>query len=216
MNAILVLWARLGRDLGPERREALALAAGLDAGEGAAMARFRRWQDAQARLFGRLLLGRGLGLLGHAAGRVAGLETSEFGQPRLSGGPCFSISHAGELAVCALCADGPVGMDVEERRPLDLADYRASLTRAEWDHVRADPDPSGRFLALWTAKESVLKALGTGLSTPLDQVEAGPGWAVAGGRRWRLKALGLDPGYICHLCHSDAEYDVVITPVGLA
>ena len=216
MGLIRVLWARLGADLGPRRRAALARSAGLDAADRQAMERFRRWQDAQARLFGRLLLGRGLGMLGRDPGRVAQLTLGEFGQPRLEGGPHFSLSHSGGLVVCALCDESPLGVDVEESRDMDLGDFRASLTPAEWEWVQAGPAPHQRFLALWTAKESVLKTLGTGLSTPLDQVEVGAGWAAAAGRRWRLTPLDLDPGHKCHLCHAETDYDVVITPVDLA
>lgn len=216
MSRIAVLWARLGPDLGPLLRAALAAAAGLPDSELAAMARFRRWQDAQARLFGRLLLGRGLAVLGADPGRAAALTQSEFGQPVLAGGPQFSISHSGQLVVCALCAAAPLGVDVEELRAMDLGDFRSSLTPAEWEAVQADPDPPARFLDLWTAKESVLKALGTGLSTPLDQVAVSGGQAWAAGRAWRLTRLELDPGHRGYLCHPEADYDVVITPVALA
>ncbi|MFH1058688.1 MAG: 4'-phosphopantetheinyl transferase superfamily protein [Pseudomonadota bacterium] len=213
MSRILLLWARLGPDLGPARRAALAAAAGLPDSELQAMARFRRWQDAQARLFGRLLLGRGLAVLGDDPGRAAQLELSAYGQPVLAGGPAFSISHSGRLVVCALCAAAPLGVDVEELRAMDLNDFQSSLTPAEWELVQADPAPPARFLDLWTAKESVLKALGTGLSTPLDRVAVSGRRAWAGGRAWRLTPLDLDPGHKAHLCHPDADYDVVITPV---
>jgi len=55
-------------------------------------------------------------------------------------------------------------------------DMQSSLTRSEWLFVRdAGPIPEEsavkRFFILWTLKESFLKAVGSGLSSPLQEVE---------------------------------------------
>lgn len=97
-------------------------------------------------------------------------ERTALGKPQLAGRsvPQFSLSHSGRWAVCAL-AGTPVGADVEGPRctpaiarrffhPDELPDFD-SLPEVEWQ------DQLNR---LWTAKEAFTKALGGGLTIPLD------------------------------------------------
>lgn len=98
------------------------------------------------------------------------LERTALGKPQLSGQsvPQFSLSHSSHWAVCAL-SDTPVGVDVEGPRctpaiarrffhPDELPDF-ASLPETEW---------RDQLNRLWTAKEAFTKALGGGLTVPLD------------------------------------------------
>ncbi|MGP8005913.1 MAG: 4'-phosphopantetheinyl transferase superfamily protein [Acidimicrobiales bacterium] len=74
----------------------------------------------------------------------------------------LSIAHTEWVAV-AVVADGPVGVDIERVEPKDTAFVDAALTGAE---QALHPDRwSGDewVLRVWTAKEAVAKARGTGL-----------------------------------------------------
>ena len=115
----------------------------------------------------RLSLGAGILLsvgLARAGASDADVAYGEGGKPFLPGGEAFfSLSHSGDMAVCAVsCA--PVGVDVEAVRHFrdDLAAF--VFHQGEIEAVRADGnDPDGRFTALWTVKESVMKYDGSGL-----------------------------------------------------
>lgn len=73
----------------------------------------------------------------------------------------FSLSHSGHWAVCAV-ADTPVGVDVEQPRCTPAMARRFFHP----DELRSE---NPIFLTrLWTAKEAFLKALGRGLTVPLD------------------------------------------------
>lgn len=97
------------------------------------------------------------------------------GKPRLPGGEVeFSLTHSGALVGVAL-AQVPVGIDVESRAgsAYDPALAGEALSAAERAHLEAMA-PSRRaagFLRYWTRKEAVLKALGTGLTLPLHDLE---------------------------------------------
>lgn len=85
----------------------------------------------------------------------------------------FSLAHtAGLVAVAAAPPHaGPLGLDVEAAgRPVDLALARRFFAQSEADALFALPqaDRARRFFALWTLKESFLKATGLGLALPLD------------------------------------------------
>ena len=96
------------------------------------------------------------------------------GKPYIPGGPEFSLSHSGTLAVIAL-ADVPVGADAEKDRPVGDAVRLRALTGAE----RAD---SRDFLFFWTRKEAALKCLGTGVHRALRSLDVRADSAELDGR----------------------------------
>lgn len=94
------------------------------------------------------------------------------GRPRIIGsGLEFSVSHSGQLVAAALTDAGPVGIDLEEVRPLD---YRPMLsdvcTLEEQEFVHSTQN----FYTYWTRKEAVLKATGEGLSLSMLQIAVTP------------------------------------------
>jgi 4'-phosphopantetheinyl transferase len=100
------------------------------------------------------------------------LTRDAHGRPVVAGGALHvSLSHSGPVGAVAL-AGHPVGVDVEHLRADrdELAIARRWFTPAEARLVEAGPDRAASFGALWTAKEAVLKALGTGLAGGLDRV----------------------------------------------
>ena len=109
------------------------------------------------------------------------------GRPRLTGahaGLDFSWSHSGDSAMLAMARDLPeLGVDIEQvrrrARALALARrYFASTEHAALQALSGDALDTG-FLALWTAKEAVLKGLGRGLAYGLDRVAFDLDGAVA-------------------------------------
>ena len=85
----------------------------------------------------------------------------------------FNIAHTDGLVLCGIGSDRHclIGVDVEKlgrATDTDLADRYFS--RPEADHLRKISDLDQRqnvFLKIWTLKESFIKAIGTGLHTPL-------------------------------------------------
>jgi 4'-phosphopantetheinyl transferase len=99
------------------------------------------------------------------------------GKPRLvepATGLRFSVSHSGDLWICAVTDDQPVGIDVEQVRPLSsrhVIPFLAPEERAAWeDAFGPDREAEGMeaLFALWTRKEAYVKARGLGLHLPLD------------------------------------------------
>lgn len=85
----------------------------------------------------------------------------------------FSLSHCSDLALIALCVDGPVGIDLEpSSRAPDLSGCEATFCHPV--EIATLPVEqlarSLRLLEIWTAKEALLKALGTGFSHPPESV----------------------------------------------
>jgi 4'-phosphopantetheinyl transferase len=156
----------------------------------------------------RTLLGRHLDL----EPRRLAFSTNEFGKPRLAGGGHvhFNLSHCGERAVLAISDASEVGIDLERERPIEHVDlamrYFHPNEVAAITASRDETEQRRAFFLVWTLKEAVVKALGTGLSTPLNSFEvairaATPGLAVApegAPQAWWLHAAMAD-GYCCAL-----------------
>lgn len=86
----------------------------------------------------------------------------------------FNLSHSRDRAVYAITAKYPIGIDIEYIHPLPAAELvERFFSPAECAIFHALPaaiQPAAFFHA-WTQKEAYLKACGTGLTTPLDQIE---------------------------------------------
>jgi 4'-phosphopantetheinyl transferase len=150
------------------------------------------------------------------------------GKPALAGSAiAFNVSHAGDLALIAISAAGPLGVDVEPVRPMvDLdaiaARYFSPGERAALAVLAPEQRTLG-FYQAWTRKEAMLKATGHGLSRALDHytVSLGPGvaprvLAVAGAPEevgtWHLADLGLEAGYVGAIAWQGGELAIAIDP----
>ena len=96
-----------------------------------------------------------------------------WGKPALADreAPQFSLSHGGTWAVCAV-GESPLGVDVELPR-CTMAVARRYFHAQELKGLEALPpqEQRDRLCRLWTGKESFVKALGRGLTLPLDSFQ---------------------------------------------
>jgi 4'-phosphopantetheinyl transferase len=173
----------------------------------------RRFVVARARL--RKELGSRLGVLPAAVE----LQYGAHGKPALAGRFAeaelrFNVSHCDDVVVYAFAAGREVGIDVEAIRALPDADaiaarFFSSRENIAYRALHPRDRPLG-FFQCWTRKEAFIKALGEGLSHPLDSfdVSLAPGepaellrvGPVPGDdRTWRLESLSPAPGYVAAL-----------------
>ena len=85
----------------------------------------------------------------------------------------FNLAHSANLVVCAVSADGQIGIDVEslDRMTTGIPLARRFFAAAEVEQLVGLPAnlQQESFLQIWTLKEAYIKAIGDGLSMPLDQ-----------------------------------------------
>ena len=152
----------------------------LSADEHARAARFA-FPDDRARYIAahdalRRLLARRMGV----APQDLVFGQSDHGKPfaGVANPPDFSLSHSAELAAVAIAPRTGgrtcgIGIDIEAVRAVDIAlaeEFFAAEEVRELKRIRKQGgDWIGAFFQLWTGKEAVVKAIGTGLSTPLDE-----------------------------------------------
>jgi 4'-phosphopantetheinyl transferase len=96
----------------------------------------------------------------------------------------FNLSHSHGAALCAVTRGRGIGVDIERISPVDhLALAQRFFAPRERDVLLALPaDALGTaFFDCWVRKEAYIKAIGAGLSLPLDAfvVSCGPGEPAA-------------------------------------
>ncbi len=127
------------------------------------LSRISRERQRELSLSAELLLIEALNTLG-PVGLPLDIHTQAGGKPILGQGPCFSLSHSGELVFCAL-SDEPVGADVQklpEGEPEPRLLERC-LSESERQMYLKSGNRLALFTILWSLKESYAKMDGAGL-----------------------------------------------------
>ncbi len=135
----------------------------------------------------------------------------------------FNLAHANDLALFAFARGRSVGVDVERLRadfdPMALAEGFFSIREQETLRSLDEKDRRTAFFLGWTRKEAFVKALGKGLSVPLDQFDVSllPGEQARllarwddpqPSMEWTLVNIDPGPGYLAALA---VEWDQPIT-----
>jgi 4'-phosphopantetheinyl transferase len=121
-----------------------------------------------------------------------------YGKPALAPGSgyaslSFSVSHSDGLVVYAVSRSPMIGVDLEVVRPIadleGIAEHFFSPRERESLRALAPDERTAGFFNCWTRKEAFIKAIGLGLSQPLDafDVELRPGKSAG------LLAIDGDP-----------------------
>lgn len=155
--------------------------------------------------------------------------TNDHGKPRLdpdSGSIplCFSLSHTKGLSVVGVTKEGEIGVDVEQaRRSVNAAELSRRFFSPEESAALEELPPSrlqAQFPLYWTLKEAYIKALGRGLSHPLDSFS----FRLMGERpyrigfsaeepqepeKWRFALIAPRPQSVAALCVASAEDKVI-------
>ena len=110
------------------------------------------------------------------------------------------MSHCEGTLLIGVTANGRFGIDVELLRPIDDVDLLARRNFSA-DEIAAElavpkTDRERAFLAIWTRKEALVKALGGGLSIPLTSFSV----SLAEGPGNVLQRLDLEGEAVAEWC----------------
>jgi 4'-phosphopantetheinyl transferase len=174
--------------------------------------RLRRPEDLNNSLLGMQLLKTGMNHLKFRGFRLTGVQYRANRKPQLSEAVDFSISHSGDMVVCALTKHGRIGIDTEKLRPLSIRSYNRFLSASE---CLAPDESSDAFIDLWTCKEAVLKGCGDCRLDQLKDVTISGDSARIGERHFYLRRLELLHGYKTCLATSAQQGRIELLPAGL-
>jgi 4'-phosphopantetheinyl transferase len=173
--------------------------------------RFRFARDRERFIAAHVMLRSVLARYMGVAPELLQFQAAAHGKPHLAGASpvSFNLSHSGELTAVAVSRGRQVGIDVEQVREVDDIDRvcRLIASPAEERCFRQLPEASRAvaFFSCWTRKEAVVKAMGAGLSQPLDRIEVSLSPEVCAsllevdGSPWSVFSFTLMPGYAAAL-----------------
>jgi 4'-phosphopantetheinyl transferase len=148
-----------------------------------------------------------------------------YGKPSLASslantGLQFNLAHSGEVVLCGVTRDRQIGVDVEQIRPMPKVQQLAErcLSPQEQDSLTASSCPEEAFLSYWTCKEAYLKAIGSGLTQPMEQIEFALTPTVQllkvlgcseTANPWSLQLLNFSPDYKAALAVEGKNYQLM-------
>jgi 4'-phosphopantetheinyl transferase len=191
-------------------------------------ARFKFEKDRVHYVVARGMLRRLLGYyLGTPPDRLR-FRYSEFDKPALAeefqaSRLRFNLSHSGGRALLGFTLGREIGIDIEQIRPDFATEDIAErfFSGCEVEQLRSLPKElqAEAFFNCWTRKEAFIKAIGEGLSCPLNQfdVTLTPGeparllaTRVAGqpASAWSLRSLNVGPAYRAAIVVQGADWSL--------
>ncbi len=143
------------------------------------------------------------------------IRIGDNGKPYLANGAVFfNLSHSGERAMCSV-SDMEVGCDVQKIGEANLKIADRFFSPSECKMLNAAGDESEKikmFYRLWTLKESYVKAVGTGLKTPLGSFSVTTGENVNG---YHFKEYYISDGYAYAVCGKSPYFENIAVRVSL-
>ena len=140
-------------------------------------------------------------------------QYSKFGKPGIADNNSlqFNISHSQNIALFAFTKKFPVGVDVElVNHDIEVKDIATKFFSAnEVSNLLALPEKQQAlgFFNCWTRKEAFIKAVGEGLSFPLNQFEVSlepdkpakllaTHWDANAVSKWALYSMSPAPNFV--------------------
>lgn len=164
--------------------------------------KYRRWQDAQLSLLGRILLKYGLNQYFNI--HDFEIDRTSNHKPFIKNQEVhFNISHAGNLVVCGI-SKSIIGVDIEYVDPkINYNDFKSQMTPNEFNKIHFSEDKVRSFFTYWTEKEAVIKAHGKGLLIPLQSFEVSQNHTIIENEKFYLKEIFIHQKYQCFIASNN-------------
>lgn len=117
-----------------------------------------------------LKLGQTIGFVPNSLNRT--ILKNNYGKPYFKYHPnlYFNLSHTIGCVAC-IVSETEVGIDIEKIRPYQKKIVCKVCTPLEQEWINQSDNPNEAFFRLWTLKESIVKANGTGINQSLKHFE---------------------------------------------
>lgn len=130
-------------------------------------------------------------------------DTDENGKLYLTedAGLYVNLSHSDNYAICAV-HDRPIGVDIQRCGRYNINTAKRFFTAEETEYISGSQDTDGAFFEIWTKKESFVKAVGGGLSIPLNSFSVLSESVCYNGQNYVFKPYKVkEAGYKLYVCY---------------
>lgn len=115
----------------------------------------------------------------------------------------LNISHSADLVLIAFSGQQGIGVDVERIRSVNIPSFTKQFSEREIASIVCRKDAEAAFFEAWTRKESVVKALGKGLTKKLIELEPDANGCFEVERAvWFTQPVVVPSGFKAHLATS--------------
>ena len=102
-----------------------------------------------------------------------------------------------------------LGVDIEKIERFDTNSITGVFTKNELFLINSSKKKEKTFYDYWTMKESVVKAIGKGLSIPLEDIEVNKNLQVSyNNDTWYLQEIHIDHLYSCHIASNNNQIKI--------
>ena len=182
--------------------------------------RFIKIQDSLRTLTGEILTRCAIRERTKLANKEVVFAINKYGKPYVKNveNLQFNVSHSGEWVVCAVDTE-PIGIDIEIIKSINLKVAKRFFSQEEYrDFVSKDENgKTSYFYDLWTLKESYIKAVGRGLSIPLNTITIQLGRSGINIKNppvegdFYFKQYWIDDLYKLSVCSTSADFPDFVT-----
>ncbi len=180
--------------------------------------KYRRWQDAQLSLVGRLLIKQGLLQYGKEVD-FGKLQYTAYDKPYFQDENIqFNVSHSGELVVVVFTDKQiDIGVDIEKRYAIKAEKFKRQMTTYELERIFNSDQIHEEFFRYWTQKEAVLKATSRGLSIPLKSFEIIDDETYVESQKFYVAEVAIEKEYTCYVCQDQKinKKEIIVKRVAL-
>lgn len=138
------------------------------------------------------------------------ITSNSYGRPYLKNSTAikFNISYSNDWVVCIMDNED-VGIDIEYIYPIELNYFKNVLSDFERNYLEEEKQGGvDKLFRIWTLKECYLKALGIGLTVPLNKLSFkvnDNGWVLDStlleyDTNFNFKQISFDSNYVISLC----------------
>lgn len=160
--------------------------------------RYRRWQDRQASLLGKLLLRQLLIENGIAPSILSTYKLDNYARPSIKIEGDFNISHTEGKVVVGLTDAPRIGIDIEKIKDINPVEFSRVFTPEEINLIGLRRKRNHNFYDIWTKKEAAMKADGRGFYLDAAKINTLSKAIRIDTAYWYTKPITIAKGYICH------------------
>jgi 4'-phosphopantetheinyl transferase len=169
---------------------------------------FKQKKDRTLHFLSKWMLHQFIQKEGFADNIIQKISYDRFQKPFLSNFPYhFSFSHSGDIAVLAISPTAKIGIDIEQIPSNQLKVVPDIFSEQEKEKMLKNNNITNYFFHVWTAKESIIKALGKGFDLNFKEMNIETDRVMWQNYQWHLKAFSIHKDYVCHLA-TDKKIEV--------
>ncbi len=163
---------------------------------------------------GRILLYRRLTSMGYSAEDIPTMRYTTAGKPYFENNIHFSFAYEKGIIMVASSDNQPVGIDIEQMRPVSWTEYEGYFEAEEWMRISKSPQPIKKLIEAWVTKEAATKLEGkVDLPINRNQIKFKKRFLHLDGKKYHHQPIQLPSQYVGRLATKNWTWRVNVNDI---